>query len=93
MKHNGRTITLGLREGLEYFSNKYTPKEACTTSVSKEAKPVGEWIYEDKVVGKRYYRCSNCTGGYETLADEDEVKWWRFCPRCGSKMFIKEDKE
>ena len=54
-------------------------------------KPVGEWVYEDKVVGKRYYRCSNCIGGIETLADEDETKWWRFCPRCGSKMFTKEE--
>lgn len=89
MEFKGKTIDLGLREGLKYFSDKYTPKEACTAS---DRKPVGEWIYEDKVVGKRYYRCSNCTG-FETLADEDEVKWWKFCPRCGSKMFIKEDKE
>jgi DNA-directed RNA polymerase subunit RPC12/RpoP len=53
----------------------------------------GQWIYEDKVVGKRYYYCSNCTKTndtlYETLADEDEVKWWKYCPRCGAKMQIK----
>ena len=32
MKHNGKTIDLGLREGLEYISNKYTQKYACNVS-------------------------------------------------------------
>lgn len=61
-----------------------------TTLDEGEAKPVGEWEYADKVAGMRYYHCTNCTSGYETLADENEVTWWRFCPRCGAKMFTKD---
>ena len=58
-----------------------------------EKRPVSEWVYDTTIGGMRYYRCSNCTKGVETLADEDEAKWWRFCPRCGSKMFTKENKK
>ena len=56
-----------------------------------ESKPIKEWAYADTVAGMRYYRCPTCTD-METLADENEVKWWRFCPRCGAKMFTKEEK-
>ena len=129
MKHNGKTIDLGLREGLEYFSTKYNTKEACTVSdrspekLSRltligikmstpeqmldaynslvdaynkfnETKPVGEWVYADTIAGMRYYHCTNCAktndGLYKTLANENEVTWWRFCPRCGAKMFTKD---
>lgn len=58
-----------------------------------DRKPVGEWVYDHDLAGMRYYRCTNCTSGYETLADENEAKWWRFCPRCGSKMFTKTKEE
>ena len=68
--------------------------------IKKEAnqeEPIHEWVYADTVAGKRYYRCPNCielsskdpSSLVETLADEDEAKWWRFCPRCGVKMFTK----
>lgn len=60
--------------------------------MNDEKRPVGEWVYEYDLAGMRYYRCSNCAD-METLADENEVKWWRFCPRCGSKMFTKDNKE
>ena len=55
-----------------------------------EKRPVGEWIYDTTIAGMRYYRCSICATGYNTIADECEVNWWRFCPRCGSKMFTKD---
>lgn len=53
---------------------------------------VGEWIYDHDLAGMCYYRCSKCDD-METLANENEVKWWRFCPRCGSKMFTKTKEE
>lgn len=58
-----------------------------TTLGEAKAKPVGEWVYADKIAGMRYYRCSICATGYNTIANENEINWWRFCPRCGSKMF------
>lgn len=57
-----------------------------------QAKPIecGQWIYEHDLAGMRYYRCTNCADtDVETLATEDEVKWWKYCPRCGAKMQIK----
>lgn len=79
--------TLGIRDILEQDRDKYTPKNL------HETKPVGEWIYDTTIAGMRYYRCSICANGYNTIANECEVNWWRFCPRCGSKMFTKDNKE
>lgn len=52
----------------------------------------GQWIYDpdQDLAGMRYYRCTNCADtNVETLAAEVEVKWWKYCPRCGAKMQIK----
>lgn len=54
---------------------------------------VGEWIYDTTIAGMRYYRCSICANGYNTIANECEINWWKFCPRCGSKMFTKTKEE
>lgn len=72
----------------------YTPKY-CSDCGAKfdnkeESKPVNEWIYADTIAGMRYYRCPNCDDfTVETLVDENEARWFRFCPRCGCKMFTK----
>ena len=55
-----------------------------------QVKPIesGQWVYEHDLAGMRYYRCTNCAdNNVETLATENEIKWWNFCPRCGAKMF------
>ena len=57
--------------------------------MNDEKRPVGEWIYDTTIAGMRYYHCSICATGYNTIADECEVNWWRFCPRCGSKMLLR----
>ena len=57
-----------------------------------QAKPMecGQWMYEHDLAGMRYYRCTNCAdAGIETLGAENEVTWWKYCPRCGAKMQIK----
>lgn len=70
----------------------YSVKGDLETTLEEKAEIVkhGQWIYADTVGGMRYYRCKNCTDNgnetLETLADENETKWWRFCPRCGAKM-------
>lgn len=64
-----------------------------TTLDGEKSKPVGEWEYDTTIGGMRYYRCSICVTGYHTIASENDVKWWRFCPRCGSKMFTKTKEE
>lgn len=75
-------MTNGIREILEWDRDKYTPKYACNALESKT-----EWIYVGKIGGMKHYRCKNCIDdGNETLANENDVKWWRFCPRCGAKM-------
>lgn len=50
----------------------------------------GQWIYDHDLAGMRYYRCTKCADtNVETFAAEVEVKWWKYCPRCGAKMQIK----
>ena len=50
----------------------------------------GQWVYAHDLAGMHYYRCTNCAdAGVETFATEVEVKWWKYCPRCGAKMQIK----
>lgn len=85
---------------------KYSPSEVQKIlkdhkdELEYEQKPIGEWVYADTIAGRRYYRCPNCAkhllknpfSVLECLADESEVKWWRFCPRCGCKMFTKDEK-
>lgn len=54
-----------------------------------EAEPVrhGRWVYDDKIGGLRYYQCTNCRkNDNECLADEHEIKWFKFCPKCGARM-------
>lgn len=60
----------------------------------KGSKHVREWVYDHDLAGMHYYRCTNCAdNNAETFACETEVIWWRFCPRCGAKMFTKEELE
>lgn len=67
---------------------------AMSTEQSSTEGVYHKWVYADTIAGMRYYRCTNCAdNNIETLACENEVKWWKFCPRCGAKMFIKENEE
>ena len=84
-----------LMKKLSMMTNEEIEQEAkrlINDGIPKELiKPVGEWVYDTTIAGMRYYRCSICSTGYNTIANECEVNWWRFCPRCGSKMFTKEE--
>lgn len=77
----------------QYLVEKEPEKsEDVSTNQSSTEGVYHKWVYADTIAGMRYYRCSNCDDIIETLANENEVKWWKFCPRCGVKMFIKEEK-
>lgn len=41
--------------------------------MNDEKRPVGEWIYDTTIAGMRYYRCSICATGYNTIANEDDM--------------------
>ena len=54
-----------------------------------DADPVkhGRWIYSDTIGGMRYYRCTNCSEQErDCIVNENEIKWYNFCPNCGAKM-------
>ena len=42
----------------------------------------GKWEYEDRLGGMSYYHCTNC----KCTADENQILWWNFCPKCGARM-------
>lgn len=46
----------------------------------------GKWEYEDTIGGMKHYHCTNCDNGSACIADENQVLWWEFCPRCGARM-------
>ena len=54
-----------------------------------EAEPVrhGRWVYADKIGGMMHYSCTSCkSDGKECIADENEITWFKFCPKCGARM-------
>ena len=51
-----------------------------------DAQKRGRWEYEDTIGGMRHYYCTNCEKGGECIADENEIKWFNFCPKCGARM-------
>lgn len=55
-------------------------------SVQPEQK-TGRWIYTNTIGGMRYYGCTICTNQEkDCIADENEIKWYNYCPNCGAKM-------
>lgn len=49
----------------------------------------GEWVYDETIGGMKHYYCSNCknvTPGNECFADENQIRLFKFCPKCGVKM-------
>lgn len=58
-----------------------------------EAEPVkhGRWEYDHTIGGMKHYHCTNCkNSGNECIADENEILWWEFCPRCSARMDLKD---
>lgn len=49
----------------------------------------GKWMYDETIGGMKHYCCSNCkkiTPGNECFADENQILWFKFCPKCGAEM-------
>ena len=46
----------------------------------------GKWEYEETIGGMKHYHCTNCDKGNECVADENQILWWKFCPKCGADM-------
>jgi NAD-dependent SIR2 family protein deacetylase len=49
----------------------------------------GKWVYDETIGGMKHYYCSNCkkiTPGNECYVDENQILWFKFCPKCGVKM-------
>ena len=61
------------------------------TAPTVEVEPVrhGQWVYDETIGGMKYYYCTSCKEcdpGNECLADENQILWFAFCPKCGAKM-------
>lgn len=51
----------------------------------------GRWEYDHTIGGMKHYHCTNCkNSGNECIADENEILWWEFCPRCSARMDLKD---
>lgn len=49
----------------------------------------GQWMYDETIGGMKYYYCTSCKErdpGNECYADENQIIWFTFCPKCGAKM-------
>lgn len=54
----------------------------------------GRWEYEHTIAEMKHYCCTNCkNSGNECIADENEILWWNFCPRCGCKLDLGGDND
>lgn len=56
-----------------------------------EAEPVrhGRWVYVETIGGMKHYHCTNCkehNPGNECIADENQILWFEYCPKCGARM-------
>ena len=45
----------------------------------------GRWIYAETIGGMKHYYCTSC----KCLADENQILWFTFCPKCGAKMDLR----
>lgn len=47
----------------------------------------GRWVYAETIGGMKYYYCTSCRPeGNECCADENQILWFHFCPKCGAEM-------
>ena len=56
---------------------------------AKQEQEHGHWEYAETIGGMKYYHCANCEKiepGSECIADENQILWFNFCPKCGAKM-------
>lgn len=56
-----------------------------------DAKPIryGRWVYDETIGGMKHYYCTSCKErdpGNECFADENQILWFEFCPKCGADM-------
>ena len=90
-----------IRERIEKWleeSDAYADTEAyiaclyeLTTAPTVDAEPIvhSKWQYDETIGGMKHYYCTNCnkiTPGNECFADENQILWFAFCPKCGAKM-------
>ena len=49
----------------------------------------GRWVYDETIGGMKHYYCTSCKErdpGNECFADENQILWFAFCPKCGARM-------
>lgn len=49
----------------------------------------GRWVYDETIGGMKHYHCTNCkehNPGNECIADENQILWFEYCPKCGARM-------
>lgn len=49
----------------------------------------GRWIYDETIGGMKHYYCSSCKEcdpDNKCFADENQILWFSFCPKCGADM-------
>lgn len=49
----------------------------------------GRWVYDETIGGMKHYYCTSCKErdpGNECVADENQILWFAFCPKCGARM-------
>lgn len=49
----------------------------------------GRWVYDETIGGMKHYNCTNCkehNPGNECIADENQILWFEYCPKCGARM-------
>ena len=58
-----------------------------------QGRPTGHWIEQEDYNGDIYYDCSECGKSFCTIEGTPIDNLYNYCPNCGARMEVKNEKE